>query len=278
MSDETLDGTAPDDAGQPVQEAASQAPDDTLAGQPDQSASGSTEQPAFSTRTYAGKYQSPDELERAYLESQREASRMAGELSALKRTDSNAATAQPKWQQLESERNKWAQQLRREDLDQSQRWQADEQVRLYDREIAYERAKHDVQQTMTRSTAESTLERESQELLSQYTTDLNNEASPLFQTARARYQQLVSAGYPDTINTKALAVSYAAVKTGAGEQRAVQSDRSAMLKTMNQQVKKAVVAGAGAPAPVKPSGMTAQDIDRMSPAEFAKYERTLLGV
>lgn len=277
MSDETLDGTAPDE-GQPVLEAASQAPVDTADGSVEPPASGSPEQPAFASRTYAGKYQSPDELERAYLDSQREASRMAGELSALKRTETSATPAQPKWQQLEGERNKWAQQLRRQDLDESQRWQADEQVRLYDREIAYERAKSDITQTMTRSTAESTLERDSQELLSQYSTDLNNEASPLFQAALARYQQLVSAGYPDTINTKALAVSYAAVKSGAGEKRAVQSDRSAMLKTLNQQVKKAVVAGAGAPAPVQSNGTSAKDIERMTPAEFAKYERMLLGV
>ena len=235
-------------------------------------------EPAFPTRLYAAKYQSADELERAYLDSQREASRMAGELSALKRTESPAATVEPKWKQLDAERNKWAQQLRSPSLDEQQRWQADEQVRLYDREIAYERAKHDIAQQSTRSTAESSLERDSQEIFTQYEADLNNPQSALFQAAASRYQQLVSAGYPDSINTKALAVTYVAVKSGTGTAKAIQNDRSALLKTLNQNVKKAVVAGNGGPMAVKSNGVGAREISQMSDAEFAKYERTLLGV
>lgn len=274
MDDVTLDETA-SDTEQPVQEAVDPAPVDSA---PPATEPASTEQPAFTSRTYAGKYQSPEELERAYLESTREASRMAGELSALKRADSPAASAEPKWKQLDAERNKWAQQLRNPGLDEAQRWQADEQVRLYDREIAYERARADNRQDATRQTAATELERESTAVFEQYKDDLNNERSPLYQASRARFQQLLDAGYPDTVNTKAMAVSFAAVRTGAGTAKAIQTDRSAMLKTLNQQVKQAVVAGAGGPSPVKTGGVSARDIEAMSPKEFAKYEREILGV
>ena len=274
--DETIDEAA--SLEEPVSDAVTETPVESPLPSASDTATPVVE-PAFPARTYAGKYQSADELERAYLDSQREASRMAGELSALKRTDpAVSASAEPKWKQLDAERNKWAQQLRRSDLDDSQRWNADEQVRLYDREIAYERAKHDIAQQSTRSTAESSLERESQEIFKQYEADLNNTSSPLYQVSLTRYQQLIAAGYPDNLNTKALAVTHAAVLSGADVAKAVQTDRSSMLKTLNQQVKKAVVAGAGGPSPVKSTGIGAKEIESMSDTEFAKYERRLLGV
>ncbi len=273
--DETLDETASAEE-QPVSEAVEPTPSASpeAPSQPE----ASLEQPSAPSRMFAGKYTSPDELERAYLEQNREASRMAGELSALKRTPDKPTASEPKWKQLESERNKWASQLRRSDLDDQARWEADNQVRLYDREIAYERAKHDMGQETTRSQAQQRLEQDSVKVLTQYEQDLNNQQSPLYQAAADRLGQLIQAGYPEDINTKALAVAYAAAITGASVSKAVQKDRSTMLKTLNQQVKQAVVAGAGGPATVKPGGVTAKDIEQMSDAEFAKYERRLAGV
>jgi hypothetical protein len=276
MEDATIDETASTE--EPVSNAVADETSAESAAGAAESASATAEQPGLGTRTYAGKYQSADELERAYLESQREASRMAGELSAMKRTPDPATSALPKWKELDAERNKWAQHMRNPSLDDGARSQADEQVRLYDREIAYERAKADIAQQSTRQQAESELERDSSVLLTQYQDDLNNTTSPLFQASMTRYQQLLRSGYSDTLNTKALAVAYAAALTGAGAAKAIAGDRSALLKTLNTNAKKAVVAGAGGPSPVSSGGVTGKQIEQMSEKEFAKYERRLLGV
>lgn len=276
MADETLDETASEE--QPVLEAIADASSTETASPDAESASGSPEQPAFSARTYAGKYQSPDELERAYLDSQREASRMAGELSALKRTTDPAVSATPKWKELEVERNKWAQYMRSPEIDEVKRAEAYDQVSRYDREISKQQARDEFQQESTRNMASQQLEQDSAKVLSTYQTDLNNTASPLYQASIFRFQQLVQAGYPDTLNTKALAVAYAAAITGVVDKKAIAGDRSAMLKTLNKQVKQAVVTGAGGPTATKSGGVTAEQIANMSPKEFAKYERQLLGV
>jgi hypothetical protein len=275
MADETLNETASEE--QPVQEAIADASSTETATTEASTASTTVEQPVTSSRTYAGKFRSDDELERAYLESQREASRMAGELSALKRTP-DPATSTPKWKELEGERNKWAAHMRNPNTDEQTRIQADEQVRLYDREIAYERAKHDLSQQTVRAQAEGQLTQDTEKIFTTYKTDLDNPSSPLYQASMGCYQQLIHAGYPDSLNTKALAVAYAATLTGAGTTKAIAGDRSAMLKTLNQQVKQAVVTGAGGPTPTKSGAITAEQIDRMTPKEFAKYERQVLGV
>lgn len=276
MEDETINETA--SAEEPVSNAVSDETSHEAASSETEQASVQTEKPQLESRMFAGKYQSADELERAYLDSQREASRMAGELSAMKRTTDPATSAQPKWKELESERNKWAAHMRNGALDESARSQADDQVRLYDREIAYERAKHDLSQQSTRTHAEQQLEQDSTKLFQQYQTELDNPSSSLYQASLSRYQQLIQAGYPDNVNTKALSVAYAAALTGAGTTKAIAGDRSAMLKTLNKQVKQAVVTGAGGPTPVKSGAVTSEQIANMTAKEFAKYERQLLGV
>lgn len=231
-----------------------------------------------------GKFKSEEDRQHSYKELERKFHEQAGRLAELTRrletqqTPAAEKSSEPKWKQLESERNKWAQQLRRSELSDQERWQADEQVRLYDREIAKQQARQDIEQEMNRKSASQTLEQDSVKVLTQYQQDLNNTASPLYQASVQRYEQLVRAGYPDDTTTKALAVAYAASVTGATVSKAVQQDRSALLKTLNSSVKKAVVAGAGGPATVKSSGTSAKDIENMSDAEFAKYERTVLGV
>lgn len=276
MDNATLEETASEE--QPVQEAIADASSTETAPTETEPASATAEQPVFSTRKYAGKYPSVDELERGYIESRQEAERMAGELTALKRTPEQSASTLPKWKELEVERNKWAQHMRSPEIDEIKRAEAYDQVSRYDREIAKEQSKYEFEQHATRSTAEKALETDSLTLLNQYQTDLNNSTSPLYQAALTRYSQLVQAGHPDNLNTKALSVAYAAALTGAGAQKAIAGDRSAMLKTLNKQVKQAVVAGAGGPSIVKNGAITAKDIENMSPKEFAKYERGLLGV
>jgi hypothetical protein len=279
MEDETLEQTASEQE-QPVVEAVAPETQEAVAA-PEattEEASAETEQPPIGSRAWAGKYQSPEELERAYLESQREASRMAGELSALKKSPTMPQSAEPKWKQLEETRNRWAQHYRNPNLSESERIQADEQVRLYDREIAFERAKHEFETVSTRRTAEQQLETESLQVLQHYQTDLQNMSSPLYQAASSRLNQLLQAGYPENNTTRALAVAYAATQTGRDVKQAVQQDRGKLLKTLNTTMKKAVVAGAGGPASIKSGAVTAQDIDNMTEKEFAAYERKLLGV
>lgn len=231
-----------------------------------------------------GKFKTEEAREQSYKELERRFHEQNGRLAELQRrldgqpTTKGSESSEPKWKQLESERNKWAQHLRRGELSEQDRWQADEQVRLYDREIAREQAKYEILQESTRTGARQTLEQDSLKIINQYQTDLNNQSSPLYQASAQRYEQLVRAGYPDDMNTKALAVAYAASVTGATVSKAVQQDRSAMLKTLNKTAKQAVVAGAGGPATVKPSGVTPKDIETMSDAEFRKYERSVLGV
>lgn len=275
---ETLEQTASEQE-QPVVEAVAPETQEAVAApETDTMTEASTEQPSFETRAWAGKYQSPEELERAYLESQREASRMAGELSAMKKSPVSTVTAEPKHKQLEVQRNQWAQVLRNPNISEQDRWQADEQVRLHDREIAYERAKYDFSTETTKRTAEQQLETESVQVLQHYSTDLNNMSSPLYQAASLRYDALTRAGYPEGNITKSLAVAYAAAQTGRDAKAAVQQDRGKLLKNLNATMKKAVVAGAGGPAAVKSGAVTAKDIDSMSETEFAAYERNFLGV
>lgn len=281
MSDETLVEDAASVEEQPAVEEAvtDETPSDSPAPVESPEASADEEQPSASSRAWAGKYQSPEELEKAYLEAQREASRMAGELSVLKKSPAQPTTAaEPKWKQLEGERQKWAAYLRNPNLSDAEKWQADEQVRLHDREIAYERAKYDFETVSTRRSAEEQLESESLQTLQYYKTDLENMASPLYQAASVRLQSLLRAGYPENNTTKALAVAYAAAATGRDAKAAVQKDRGALLKTINTQMKKSVVAGAGGPTTVKSGAVTAKQIEDMTDAEFLAYERKLHGV
>jgi len=277
MEEETLNETASPEGEQPVQEAPSDAP--ATDASPATETAEATPEVQPSGRQWAGKYQSPEDLERAYLESQREASRMAGELAATKRGTTTQPGAEPKYKQLESERQRWAQHLRNPNLSEQERWNADEQVRLYDREIAYERAVHDVQERTGRQTAAAQMEQEARQVISQYMNDLNNPSSQLYQAADQRFALLKQAGYPDNDATRVLAITYAAALTKTGMRSAVQNDRGDLMRTLNKKVKEAVVAGAGGPSAIPAAkGTTARDIENMSDAEFAKYERGLLGV
>src|SRR5574341_331446 len=221
---ETLEETA-SPVEEPVQEAVAETPVvDTP--EPETPEASPAEQPS---RQWAGKYQSPEDLERAYLESQREASRMAGELAATKRAPTTPS-GEPKYKALEAERNKWAQYLRNPNLSEQERWQADEQVRLHDREIAYERATYDFEQRAGRQSAAQQLETEARQVLQQYQDDLNNMSSPLYQAASQKFEMLKQAGYPDNDATKILAITYAAATNKTGTAKAIQQDQRTLAQ------------------------------------------------
>ena len=276
MPDETLDETAPEE-GQPVAEAVSDASPDAAEPAPEATADASTTTEQPPARLWAGKYKSPEEMELGYLSSQQEASRMAGELAGFKKSPStDSLTAEPKWKQLEGERNKWAQYLRNPNVGDAERNNADEQVRLYDREIAKQQALHEYRTESRRETAAVRLERESMQVIGQYQTELSDMQSPLYIAAAERLQDLQDMGFPLSNATRAMAVAYAASTTGSNKSKIVQQDRKALLTNLNKQAKQAVIAGAGGPTPVKSGGVSAKDIENMTDAQFIKYEKDLL--
>lgn len=273
MSDETLDTSAPDE-GQPEAEAVAEVP----SAEPsfENAAAAPEGQPA--PRLYAGKYKSPEELEQSYLDSQREASRMAGELAAYRKTaQPQAQTADPiaaTIEKHEAERGKWEQYAVREDISQSERVKALSQISRYDREISKLEAKREYTQDFTRSTATQSLEADALAVFETYQQDLSP-GSPLYTMAEQRYAQMVRAGYPEGTASKADAVLWAAHKTGASKTRVVQTDRKELLGNLQKQARAAQKAGAGTATVAKSGAITAKQIETMSDAEFAKYEREL---
>ncbi len=277
MSDETLDTSAPDE-GQPEAEAVAEVP----SAEPSFEHADAAPEGQPAPRLYAGKYKSPEELEQSYLDSQREASRMAGELAAYRKTaQPQAQTADPiaaTIEKHEAERGKWEQYAVREDISQSERVKALSQISRYDREISKLEAKREYTQDFTRSTATQSLEAEALAVFEIYQQDLSP-GSPLYTMAEQRYAQMLRAGYPDSTASKADAVLWAAHKTGASKTRVVQTDRKELLGNLQKQARAAQKAGAGTATVAKSGAITAKQIETMSDAEFAKYEReNVLGV
>jgi hypothetical protein len=253
---ETLPDVAPE--GQPTDEAV--APD--LSAEPSfENAAAAPDNGQPAPRLYAGKYKSPEELEQSYLDSQREASRMAGELAAYRKTaQPQAQTADPiaaTIEKHEAERGKWER---------------------YDREISKLEAKREYTQDFTRSTATQSLEADALAVFETYQQDLSP-GSPLYTMAEQRYAQMVRAGYPEGTASKADAVLWAAHKTGASKTRVVQTDRKELLGNLQKQARAAQKAGAGTATVAKSGAMTAKQFEAMGDAEFAKWEReNVLGV
>ena len=271
MENETLESAAPDE-GQPVAEAVA----DVSSAEPSFGDGGSApEEGQPAPRLYAGKYKSPEELEQSYLDSQREASRMAGELAALRRTTSQPATrtsTEPEYKQLEKNRDAWAAIARDANETEERRENARYQVMLHSEKIAEERAFHRFQETSSKQSASQALESEAVAVFETYQQDLSP-GSPLYTMAEQRYLQMLKAGYPEGTASKADAVLWAAHKTGASKTRVIQSDRKELLGNLQKQARSAVKNGAGTASVVKPAGVTAKQIETMSDAEFAKYER-----
>ena len=270
--DETLETAAPDE-GQPVAEAVAEVSSAEPSFETD--AAASEEQPAPS-RLYAGKYKSPEELEQSYLDSQREASRMAGELAAYKRSSqpqpTNTDPIASKIEQHEAERGKWEQYAAREDLSWQDRVKAMSQISRYDREIGALEAQSRWQATSTKQSASQALEGEALAVFETYQQDLSP-GSPLYSAAEQRYADMLRAGYPEGTASKANAVLWAAHKTGANKTRVIQADRKGLLENLQKSARTAQRAGAGSATPVKAGGVTAQQLKNMPDAEFAKWER-----
>lgn len=267
---ETLQDVAPE--GQPTEEAV--APD--LSAEPsfDASAAAPDGQPA--PRLYAGKYKSPEELEQSYLDSQREASRMAGELAAYKRaTPAQQSSQDPVKAQvddLEKKRESWVNYGAQDHLTAAERARAMSEIGRFDRAIAKIEAKYEMQTEYGRSTASQSLEADALAVFETYQQDLSP-GSPLYTMAEQRYAQMLRAGYPDSTASKADAVLWAAHKTGASKTRVVQTDRKELLGNLQKQARAAQKAGAGTATVAKAGGMSVKQIESMSDAEFAKFER-----
>jgi len=199
---------------------------------------------------------------------------MAGELASYRRTvQQPAQTAnEPEWKKLEAQRNQWVQYAAQPGLSEDQRAHAWNQVSMHDRNIAKLEAIEEFKQLNTKQSAAQALESEALAVFETYQSDLSP-GSPLYQAAEARYFQMVKAGYPESTSLKADAVLWAAHKTGVVKAKAVSQDRKDFLGTLQKSAKAAQKAGAGTATTVKAGGITAKQIENMSPAEFAKWER-----
>lgn len=269
--DETLEVAAPEE-GQPAAEAVAETPS-AEPGFENAAAASEQEQPA--PRLFAGKFKSPEELEQSYLDSQREASRMAGELAAYRRSleqKPDIASSEPSWKKYESDRDAWAKYARQPGLSEDERANALYQVTLHSEKIAEERAFQRFQETSTKQGASQALESDALAVFETYQQDLSP-GSPLYTMAEQRYLQMLRAGYPEGTASKADAVLWAAHKSGVSKTRVVQQDRKELLGNMQKQARTAVRQGAGTAATARPVGITPKDFDRMTPAEFAKWER-----
>lgn len=275
MDSDNLNDAGPEQ-GQPEVEAVAEAPVSESA--PEEQAEASTETTSQPTRLYANKFKADTELEHGYLELERKLHQQAGELSAYRKAAEAQRVTQPasepEWKKLEATRNQWAQYAAQPGLTDDQRANAWNQVSLHDREIAEARAIDRFQALSNKQSAAQELENDALEVFQTYKSDLSP-GSRLYQAAEARYFQMVKAGYPESDSLKADAVLWAAHKTGVVKDKAVSQDRKDFLGTLQKAAKTAQKAGAGTATTVKAKGVSAQDIERMSDAEFAKYEREL---
>lgn len=180
--------------------------------------------------------------------------------------------SEPRWKQLQVEREKWARLLRSSALTDEQRAEADEQVRLHDREIAYERAKSEILASVKQQTASTFLEQEALSLLSQYQGVLTPN-SPLYHDAQQRYLHLLDSGYPDTTVTKALAVAASMVGKSKGVAPPSSSGSTAPLFSNPNKLPPT-----GGQAPPSPAGrkFSVAELEKMTDEEFRAFERDWL--
>lgn len=286
---ETLEPTASEELEKPVEQADVEQVEVEQAEAPEASTEveETVETPAPTTRKYADKYDSPDDLERAYKEQNAEASRMAAELAQLRR---GQAPAQPKAEapkytndQLEN----WKETRIREvaayqnmagrfeaegNLQEARRYdglaaESARQIRMIDAELR----KNDIQATMganTRQAAESQLLQQSVNVVRSFASDLVP-GNPLYEKASEFLSGYKAMGL-DTESPliQAQSVAMAAQILGLGTKKVAQTVRKEMTTKINQALKQGVQAGGGKAA--KSAG--APDFSKMTDDEFIAWK------
>lgn len=287
---ETLEVTASDQTEQPVEQAEVEAPEETGTEETPVESTETTETvettPQPQSRLYANKYKSAEELERAYLESNAEASRMAAENARLKHP-APAATKAEKSQYTSDQLETWkegrirevaqyenaAARLQAEGKFQeahqaaSQAAESARQVRLIDAELR----KADIQAATQQSTsqaAERRLMSESVDLVRQYASDLVP-GTPLYSKASEFLAGYAAMGLNvESPLVQAQSVAMAAQMLGLSSKKVEQTTRKELTKTINQALKSGVQAGAGKAS----KSASEPDFMNMSDADFIAYK------
>jgi len=288
MSDEneTLETAASETSEQPVEQTVESVSAGTDAGtetsiEAPEVSKETTSEPA---RKFAGKYTSVEELERAYENSQSEASRMAQQLaSASKPAKTESTTQKFSSEQLEdfktgrlleiSNAQIAANKLYAEgNYAEAQKYEAAAresatQIRLIDAELR----KMDIAQSFgsqKKAVAEAKLLNDATAVLQQHKdqlvpgTDLHTKASEFMEGFMAMGMDA------DNALVQAQAVSLAAQVLGLSSKTVAVNTRKELTKSISKALKEGVVSGAGKSAP----GSGAVDFMKMSSKEFSEYK------
>jgi hypothetical protein len=255
-------------------------------GESEESDSTETVENPAPSRLFANKYKSPEELERAYLESQAEASRMAAEL-AKSRGTAKSETKEQKYtsDQLENWKEGYLREVSRNDaiaerlrmegkFEDAQQYEAKaataaRQIRLIDRELR----QLDIQNTLQTSSArdaESRLMSEAEKVVRQYVDQLTP-GTPLYTKAYDLLQGYGAMGLDiSSPIVQAQSVALAVQILGLPAKKIAQTTRKELTTKISQALKQGVVAGAGKGVASK----KAPDFDNMPDAEFQAFKRS----
>lgn len=236
-------------------------------------------------RLYADKYKSPEELERAYRDSNAENSRMAAELARLRQPSQQKQTTEPKYtaDQLETWKegrirevaryenlaDRLASEGRHTEAQQAaaQAAESARQVRLIDSELRKMDIRSSLQES-SRTGAEQRLVSDATSVLRQYQGDLVP-GTELYNKASYFMDGFVAMGQDkDSPLVQAQAVLMAASVLGLPARKVEQTTRKELTKTMSQALKSGIKAGAGKAS--KSAGYP--DFAKMSDADFIKYK------
>lgn len=224
---------------------------------------------------WAGKYTSPEELEKGYLNSTAESSRMAAELSAYRRSAPSAAPAtKPDAPKYSVEQLEYAKQNLHVNLaaanaagDQAKASEVAGNLVWCDREIRrQEMASY--QSTFSRQSAEQSLMGDAFAVLKKYQGDLQP-GNSLYEKAASYHAAYLQMGLPDNAIVQAQAVALAANLLGKDATGAGQQARKELSTSLNQALKQAVQTGAGKPAA---KAAVTPDFLQMSDEDFTKWK------
>jgi hypothetical protein len=248
-----------------------------------QTPEGKEETTSATPRKFAGKYETVEELERAYQNSQSEGSRMAQQLAQVSKPKPEATTPKFSSTQLEdfkegrllevSNAQTMASRLYAEgNYAEAQKYEAvakesARQIRLIDAELR----KMDIEQTFgsqKKAAAEARLLQDATSVLQQHRdqlvpgTDLHSKASEFMEGFVAMGMDAENA------LVQAQAVSLAAQVLGLSSKTVAVNTRKELTKSISKALKEGVASGAGKAA----SGNTAQDFMKMTDKEFREYK------
>jgi hypothetical protein len=240
----------------------------------DAPAQADTAPPAPTERKWASKYSSPEVLEEAHLNLQRQFTQETQRNAELARQVNKPATtpATPTYtpEQLEGAKidllDKMADARVQGDAVKAREYAA--QIVWCDRELMNQR----VASTQTQSrahAAEASLMQEVAGVIQQYQTDLVP-GNALYDKAAVLLDRYIEMGMPNNAITQAHAVTMAAQLLGKTQAAVEQTTRRDLTKTIQSTLKSGVIAGAGQASTGSPA---APDFLNMPSAEFAAWKR-----